>query len=124
MKLMSEFFSRLEGYADLEVSILRATKIRKVLKAILKLKTFQFKLRSRTLLDKWNELLAGEQGTPAAAGADEDTAMDNANNQSDPIEAAADDPTTNAATSPGGPQQMSQPWLLQAATRICQWMLL
>jgi hypothetical protein len=75
MKQMSEFVSKLEGYADLEVAIIRATKINKVLKAILKLQTipkeeeFQFKPRSQTLLDKWNKLLATEQGTPAAAPA-------------------------------------------------------
>jgi hypothetical protein len=70
MKAMSEFVTKLEGYADLEVSIIRATKINKVLKAILKLNVipkeeeFQFKARSQTLLDKWNKLLASEQGTP------------------------------------------------------------
>ncbi|TVY81825.1 PWWP domain-containing protein [Lachnellula suecica] len=73
MKQMSEFVTKLEGYADLEVSIIRATKINKVLKAILKLNTipkeeeFQFKPRSTALLDKWNKLLASEQGTPVAA---------------------------------------------------------
>ncbi len=70
---MSEFVTKLEGYADLEVSIIRATKINKVLKAILKMSTipkeeeFQFKPRSQSLLDKWNKLLASEQGTPAVA---------------------------------------------------------
>jgi hypothetical protein len=112
MQQMSEFARKLESYTDLEVSILQVTKINKVLKAILKLKsipkeeTFQFKLRSRTLLDEWNKLLAGERSTPAAApatGADEDTAMDITNNQPGPLEAAANDPTTNAATSPAGP---------------------
>ncbi|TVY25011.1 PWWP domain-containing protein [Lachnellula hyalina] len=71
MKQMSEFVTKLEGYADLEVSIIRATKINKVLKAILKINTipkedeFQFKPRSTALLDKWNKLLASEQSTPA-----------------------------------------------------------
>ncbi|TVY86674.1 PWWP domain-containing protein [Lachnellula willkommii] len=70
MKQMSEFVTKLEGYADLEVSIIRATKINKVLKAILKLSNipkedeFQFKPRSTALLDKWNKLLASEQSTP------------------------------------------------------------
>lgn len=70
MKPMSEFISKLEGYADLEVSIIRATKINKVLKAILKLNTipkeeeFNFKARSQALLDKWNKLLAVDQDTP------------------------------------------------------------
>ena len=73
MKHMSEFVSKLEGYSELEVSIIRATKINKVLKAILKLASipkeeeFNFKPRSQTLLDKWNKLLATEQSTPAAA---------------------------------------------------------
>ena len=74
MKQMSEYVNKLEGYADLEVSIIRATKINKVLKAILKVPTipkedeFQFKSRSQSLLDKWNKLLASE-GTPAATTA-------------------------------------------------------
>lgn len=73
MKSMSEYVSKLEGYADLEVSIIRTTKINKVLKAILKLSAipkeeeYKFKPRSQALLDKWNKLLASEQGTPAAA---------------------------------------------------------
>lgn len=75
MKQMSEFVTKLEGYADLEVSIIRGTKINKVLKAILKLPTipkedeFQFKSRSTALLEKWNKLLASEQGTPVATTA-------------------------------------------------------
>ena len=66
MKQMSEFVNKLEGYADLEVSIIRKTKINKVLKAILKIQyipmedEFQFKPRSQNLLDKWNKLLAKE----------------------------------------------------------------
>ena len=73
MKQMSEYVSKLEGYAELEVSIIRATKINKVLKAILKLASipkeeeFHFKPRSQSLLDKWNKLLASEQGTPSAS---------------------------------------------------------
>lgn len=78
MKQMSEFISKLEGYADLEVSIIRQTKINKVLKAILKLaeipreNEFQFKDRSKSLLEKWNKILeSAEQpvastSTPAA----------------------------------------------------------
>lgn len=71
MKQMSEFVNLLENFADLEVSIIRATKINKVLKAILKLDSipreeeFEFKKRSQALLDKWNKLMASD-GTPAA----------------------------------------------------------
>ncbi|PBP27365.1 hypothetical protein BUE80_DR001543 [Diplocarpon rosae] len=79
MKQMGEFISKLEGYVDLEVSIIRATKINKVLKAILKLATlpnndeFRIKIRSQGLLDEWNKLLASDTTpsavpTPAANG--------------------------------------------------------
>ncbi|OWP00987.1 PWWP domain-containing protein [Marssonina coronariae] len=79
MKQMGEFVSKLEGYVDLEVSIIRATKINKVLKAILKLTTlpnndeFKIKTRSEGLLDEWNKLLASDithsaAPTPAANG--------------------------------------------------------
>ena len=73
MKAMSDFVSTLESFSDLAVSIIRATKINKVLKAILKLDNipkedeFQFKARSQALLDKWNKLLAVEGAVPAAA---------------------------------------------------------
>jgi hypothetical protein len=66
MKLMSDYVTKLEAFPDLEVSIIRATKINKVLKAILKLENipkeeeFKFKPRSQVLLDKWNKLLAGD----------------------------------------------------------------
>ena len=66
MKQMSEFVTILENFADLEVSIIRTTKINKVLKAILKLDSipredeFKFKERSQKLLDKWNKLMADD----------------------------------------------------------------
>ncbi|KAK0754177.1 hypothetical protein B0T18DRAFT_32121 [Schizothecium vesticola] len=75
MKAMSDFVSTLESFSDLAVSIIRATKINKVLKAILKLDNipkedqFQFKARSQALLDKWNKLLAVEGAVPAATAA-------------------------------------------------------
>jgi len=61
---MSDYITKLEHCPDLEVSIIRATKINKVLKAILKLESipkedeFRFKTRSQDLLEKWNKLLA------------------------------------------------------------------
>ncbi|KAF4978043.1 hypothetical protein FZEAL_5508 [Fusarium zealandicum] len=64
MKQMSEYVTMLENFKDLEVSIIRVTKINKVLKAILKLESipredeFHFKDRSQTLLDKWTKLMA------------------------------------------------------------------
>lgn len=75
MKAMSDFVSTLESFTDLAVSIIRATKINKVLKAILKLENipkedeFQFKARSQALLDKWNKLLTAEGAAGAAPAA-------------------------------------------------------
>ncbi|GJC92230.1 PWWP domain-containing protein [Colletotrichum higginsianum] len=73
MKMMSDYITKLESFPDLEVSIIRSTKINKVLKAILKLDSipkeeeFNFNRRSQTLLDKWTKILAG--GDTAAAPA-------------------------------------------------------
>ncbi|KAI5466669.1 hypothetical protein BGZ63DRAFT_4417 [Mariannaea sp. PMI_226] len=73
MKQMSEYITMLENFHELEVSIIRATKINKVLKAILKLDSipreeeFHFKDRSQVLLDKWNKLMATDAGSAPAA---------------------------------------------------------
>ncbi|KAH6997632.1 hypothetical protein BKA56DRAFT_4727 [Ilyonectria sp. MPI-CAGE-AT-0026] len=73
MKQMSDYITILENFNDLEVSIIRTTKINKVLKAILKLESIpredelHFKDRSQSLLDKWNKLMAGDSAsTPTA----------------------------------------------------------
>ena len=66
MPQMSTYIKKLEGYADLEVSIIRTTKINKVLKALIKLNTiprdeeFQFRKRSLDLLSQWNKILGAE----------------------------------------------------------------
>lgn len=66
--------AQLETYADLEVSIIRVTKINKVLKAIIKLPSiprdeeFNFKKRSHDLLATWNKILASDPETPTTAG--------------------------------------------------------
>jgi len=58
---------------ELEGSIIRTTKIHKVLRAIIKLSSiprdeeFQFKKRSHDLLAIWNKILASEPETPTAA---------------------------------------------------------
>lgn len=63
---MSNFVKKLEEYGDLEVSIIRGTKINKVLKAMIKLDSipkdeeFHFRDRSLDLLNKWNKLLGTE----------------------------------------------------------------
>lgn len=74
MKTMSDYISKLEAFPDLEVSIIRATKINKVLKGILKLDSipkedeYKFKSRSQVVLDQWTKLLAVDEkpsGEPA-----------------------------------------------------------
>lgn len=63
MKIMSDYIGKLEAFPDLEVSIIRATKINKVLKAIMKLDSipkedeYNFKDRSSVLLKQWTKLL-------------------------------------------------------------------
>lgn len=75
MQSMSDFLSELETFPDLEGSIIRATKIHKVLKEMLKLPSipldeeYQFKTRSIDLLAKWNVILSNEP--PSTAPADE-----------------------------------------------------
>ena len=66
MPQMSSYIKKLENYGDLEVSIIKATKINKVLKALVKLNTipkdeeFKFRERSIEMLTKWNKLLGNE----------------------------------------------------------------
>jgi hypothetical protein len=66
MAHMALLFSKLESYQDLEVSIIRATKVNKVLKAIIKLNTipkdeeYNFRRRALDLLGKWKHLLQSD----------------------------------------------------------------
>jgi creatinine amidohydrolase/Fe(II)-dependent formamide hydrolase-like protein len=79
MPLMATYIKKLEGYADLEVSIIRTTKINKVLKALIKLNTiprdeeFQFRKRSVELLSQWNKILGSEPADGDHAGEKETT---------------------------------------------------
>lgn len=71
---MSNFITKLENYGDLEVSIIRSTKINKVLKALFKLNTipkdeeFNFRSRSVELLARWNKALGAESTADDNAG--------------------------------------------------------
>lgn len=88
---MSDFLGELEAFPDLEGSIIRATKIHKVLRAMGKLPSipldeqFGFKTRSKDLLDKWNDVLSNDN-TAVPSGGKHDEGKDD--------EAA---PTTNGA---------------------------
>ncbi|KAK2745072.1 hypothetical protein FQN55_006429 [Onygenales sp. PD_40] len=63
MGSMSNYIQKLESYSDLEVSIIRGTKINKVLKAIIKLNSipkdeeYDFRGRAINILNKWKTLL-------------------------------------------------------------------
>lgn len=66
---MATYFTKLEKHTDLEVSIIRSTKINKVLKMIVKLNTiprdeeFKFRQRAMNILSSWKAVL--DSGTPA-----------------------------------------------------------
>jgi hypothetical protein len=72
---MHQHMRTLENYHDLDGSIIRTTKINKVLKAIIKLATipreheFSFKKRSQDILTSWGKQLEEPATTPAAAAA-------------------------------------------------------
>ncbi|KAL8694056.1 MAG: hypothetical protein Q9218_001234 [Villophora microphyllina] len=78
MESMSEYLTELETYTDLEGSIIRATKINKVLKALVKIPSipqneiYQFKERSLKLLGKWNETLSADPGAGGSGDKDDD----------------------------------------------------
>lgn len=70
---MAEHFNNLESTSNLEASIIKGTKIHKVLKAIIKLGSiprddeFKFKERSQKLLSTWAKILASDLETPTTA---------------------------------------------------------
>lgn len=74
MATMSKYIEVLEATPDLEGSIIRETRINKVMKQILKLDSipkeseFKFKSRSQDLLNKWNKAMAADGATNGANG--------------------------------------------------------
>jgi hypothetical protein len=74
MAAMSNYIQKLEQYNDLEGSIIRRTKINKVLKAIIKLNTipkeeeYRFRQRSVEILGKWKHLLESDIPKDEASG--------------------------------------------------------
>lgn len=72
MATMATYFDKLEKHTDLEVSIIRSTKINKVLKMIVKLNTiprdeeFNFRQRAMNVLSSWKNIL--DSDAPAASG--------------------------------------------------------
>ncbi|KAL1890406.1 hypothetical protein Sste5346_008233 [Sporothrix stenoceras] len=109
MKTVSDYLTKLEGFPDLEVGVIRETKINKVLKAILKIATipredeFKFKPRSQTLLEKWNKLLAAEPAADAAApAAANGTATTNGNGEAKSNGVKKDDEKKEAKSDKAG----------------------
>jgi hypothetical protein len=104
---MSSFLEKVEGYAEIEGAILRATKIHKVLKAMMKLdsipmdETYQFTSRSQKLLGRWNKVLADE---PAPSDKDAEKKSDGGAGEEKDAEKSADkaksDEKAEAATEP------------------------
>lgn len=80
MPHMSQYIKKLEDYEDLESSIIRTTKINKVLKALIKLNTiprdeeFNFRKRSVELLGKWSKILGSEPQEDSKADDEKETA--------------------------------------------------
>jgi hypothetical protein len=97
MSAMGEFFGQLEKYDNLEPSIIRTTKIHKVLKAIVKLASIPkdeelgFKRRSADLLEIWNKRMEGD-GEPAQKS---DEKVPETNGEAVPAPAASEEPTEN-----------------------------
>ena len=77
---MSSFLNKLENHQDLEGSIIRATKIHKVLKAMIRLssipldETYHFKDRCVALLALWNKTLSDDPSAAAEANEGADAA--------------------------------------------------
>lgn len=71
MAAMAGYFDKLDKHADLEVSIIRSTKINKVLKMIVKLDTiprdeeFHFRQRAMAILTSWKSVLETDAPVPS-----------------------------------------------------------
>ena len=103
MKSMSDFLSELEMFPDLEGSIIRATKIHKVLKQMIKLdhipleEEFKFKDRATKLLSKWNDTLTSD-GPSDEKGEDKEEEKPAKSKSEDPSPIEDSAPTTNGAS--------------------------
>ncbi|EED16099.1 PWWP domain protein [Talaromyces stipitatus ATCC 10500] len=98
MDLMAKFMTELENYGEIEVSIIRKTKIQKVLKAIIKLPSipkeeeYHFKQRSMDILTGWKNLLDSDIPTPAPPADKEAKPESNGANALRHEAASADEP--------------------------------
>lgn len=118
MQPMSEFLAKLETFPDLEVAIIRVTKINKVLKAIIKLEfipkedEFKFKPRSQSLLDKWNKILSTDgapASTPATTNGVNGTSGEGAKKDKETTNGVKETATKAKSDSPKGAQKVAAP---------------
>ena len=95
MEAMADWFTKLEHYEDLEATLIRTTKIHKVLKAIVKLSSipkdevYHFKRRSAAMLEIWNHRMESD----AQAAKMSTTAEEQGTGEHHATEAAKDDTT-------------------------------
>lgn len=120
---MSDFITLLEKFGDLEVSIIRTTKINKVLKAILRLdavpreEEFQFKKRSQALLDKWNKLLASDTSANGVNGTSESHG-ESKKAESNGIKVDAESKPEHAAETKADKADTAEPASVKAADEV------
>ncbi|KAI7370675.1 hypothetical protein KC354_g1089 [Hortaea werneckii] len=110
MASMADFFGQLENYDNLEPSIIRVTKIHKVLKAIVKLHSipkdeeYNFKKRSAAMLEVWNKKM--ESDGDGAASAPPVTSEEPKSAPAGPSEEK--EPLTNGETKAAEPEAKSE----------------
>lgn len=118
MTAMSGYFSKLEKHTDLEVSIIRATKINKVLKMIVKLSSiprdeeFQFRQRAINILSKWKNVLDADTTGPSEQKEKEDKPRANGVHKESSVETPVkadtenekEDESKESKTNPAEPQ--------------------
>ncbi len=105
MQQMSDYFTSLEGYKDLEGNIVKGTKIHKVLKAIIRINhipkdaDLKFKQRSADLLDIWQKTITADEEAQVDKGSAKDATTTNGvakNEKSDEKEVAIEDAPAGA----------------------------
>lgn len=102
---MSDYLEELENLKELEGSIIRATKIHKVLKQMIKLETiplneeYNFKERASKLLGKWNDVLSNDAPTEDKS---ESKAEDQPESKEEPPQAAEKSAGDEKETSANG----------------------
>jgi hypothetical protein len=129
MDAMSSCLGKLESYGDLEGSIVRSTKIHKVLKGIIKLSSIpreedlKFRERCLNLLEKWKTLLGSDIPKPAEAKPAENGVKEDVNGKQDaPAEgekdAEKDVEMTDAPEATENPDEAAAPEAKEAETAV------